>query len=130
MKSIVESILSSTKTGYSVLLYKAIDYVLKDFTNDGEYEQFTLPIQIMGKGNCKSFKELKTRLENGNIIYGNDKKMDEYLEITFNFLNNCNIDFNSSYEVLIIRLPIKYRPYSEQLKEILKKYYKNNIELL
>lgn len=130
MKSLVESILSSTKTGYSTLLYKAIEYVLRDFTNDGEYEQFTLPIQIMGKGNCKSFKELKTRLENGNIIYGNDKKMDEYLEITFNFLNNCNIDFNSSYEVLIIRLPIKYSTYSEQLKEIFKKYYKNNIKLV
>ena len=130
MKSLVESILSSTKTGYSTLLYKAIDYVLKDFTNNGEYDQFTSPIQLIGKGNCKSFKELKTRLENGNIIYGNDKKMDEYLEITFNFLNNCNIDFNSSYEVLIIRLPIKYSTYSEQLKEIFKKYYKNNIKIV
>ena len=130
MKSLVESILSSTKTGYSVLLYKAIEYVLRDFTNNGEYDQFTSPIQLIGKGNCKSFKELKSRLEEGNIIYGNDKKMEEYLEITFNFLNNCNIDWSPNYEILIIRLPIKYRPYSEQLQQIFKKYYKNNIKLV
>ena len=130
MKSIVESILSSTKTGYSTLLYKAIEYVLKDFTNDGEYDQFTSPIQLIGKGNCKSFKELKSRLEEGNIIYGNDKKLDEYLEITFNFLNNCNIDWSPNYEILIIRLPIKYNSYLEPLKEIFKKYYKNNIKLV
>ena len=130
MKSIVESILSSTKTGYSVLLYKAIDYVLRDFTNNGEYEEFTSPIQLIGKGNCKSFKELKSRLEEGNIIYGNDKKLDEYLEITFNFLNNCNIDWSPNYEILIIRLPIKYNSYLEQLQQIFKKYYKNNIKLV
>ena len=130
MKSIVESILSSTKTGYSTLLYKAIDYVLKDFTNNGEYDQFTSPIQIMGKGNCKSFKEYKTRLEEGNIIYGNDKKLNEYLEITFNFLNNCNIDWSPNYEILIILLPMKYNSYLEKLKEIFKKYYKNNIKLV
>lgn len=130
MKSLVESILSSTKTGYSTLLYKAIDYVLKDFTNDGEWDQFTSPIQIMGKGNCKNFEQCKTRLEEGNIIYGNDKKLNEYLEITFNFLNNCNIDWSPKYEILIIRLPMKYSTYSEQLKEIFKKYYKNNIKLV
>ena len=130
MKSLVESILSSTKTGYSTLLYKAIDYVLRDFTNDGEYDQFTLPIQIMGKGNCKNFEQCKTRLEEGNIIYGNDKKLNEYLEITFNFFNNCNIDWSPNYEILIIRLPMKYNSYLEQLKEIFKKYYKNNIKLV
>ena len=79
MKSIVESILSSTKTGYSVLLYKAIEYVLRDFTNYGEYEEFIMPIYIIGKGNCKNFKEYKTRLEEGNIIYGNDKELNEIL---------------------------------------------------
>ena len=130
MKSLVESILSSTKTGYSTLLYKAIDYVLRDFTNDGEYEYFTYPIQLMGKGNCSNFKQFKTRLDNFGIIYGNDKKLDEYLEITFNFLNKCNIDWNTSYDGLIIRLPMKYSTYSEQLKEIFKKYYKNNIKLV
>ena len=63
MKSIVESILSSTKTGYSTLLYKAIEYVLRDFTNYGEYEEFIMPIYIIGKAHCKNFKEYKTRLE-------------------------------------------------------------------
>ena len=130
MKSIVESILSSTKTGYSTLLYKAIEYVLRDFTNYGEYEQFIMPIYIIGKGNCKNFKEYKTRLEEGNIIYGNDKKLNEYLEITFNFFNNCNIDWSPNYEILIIRLPMKYNSYLEQLQQIFKKYYKNNIKLV
>ena len=130
MKSLVESILSSTKTGYSTLLYKAIDYILRDFTNDGAYDQFTSPIQIMGKGNCKNFEQCKARLISGMFISGNDKKMDEYLEITFNFLNNCNIDWSPNYEILIIRLPIKYRPYSEQLQQIFNKYYKNNIKLV
>ena len=130
MKSIVESILSSTKTGYSVLLYKAIEYVLRDFTNYGEYEEFIMPVYIIGKGNCKNFKEYKTRLEEGNIIYGNDKELNEYLEITFNFLNKCNIDWSPKYEVLNIRLPNEYKSHLEQLQQIFKKYYKNNIKLV
>lgn len=130
MKSLVESILSSTKTGYSTLLYKAIDYVLRDFTENGEYEQFTSPIQIMGKGNCKNFEQCKTLLKNVMYFFGHDKKMDENLEITFNFLNNCYIDWSPNYEILIIRLPIKYNSYLEPLQQIFKKYYKNNIKLV
>ena len=130
MKSIVESILSSTKTGYSVLLYKAIEYVLRDFTNNGEYDQFTSPIQIMGKGNCNNFNQCKARLKSGMYISDNDKKLDEYLEVTFNFLNKCNIDWSPNYEILIIRLPIKYSTYLEQLQQIFKKYYKNNIKIV
>ena len=60
MKTLVESILSSTNTGYSTLLYKAIDYVLRDITNNGEYDQFTSPILIMGKGNCNNFNQWYT----------------------------------------------------------------------
>ena len=130
MKSLFESILSSTKTGYSVLLYKAIEYVLRDITNNGEYDQFTSPIQIMGKGNCNNFNQCKARLKSGMYISDNDKKLDEYLEVTFNFLNNCNIGWNRIYRVLIIRLPKEYKPYLEQLKQIFKKYYKNNIKLV
>lgn len=129
MKSLVESILSSTKTGYSTLLYKAIEYVLRDFTSDGEYQQFTSPIQIMGKGNCDNFKQCKSRLKTGMYISSNDKKLDEYLEVVFNFLNKCHIGWNLTYDILIIELPKEYKPYLEQLKPIFDKYYKNNIRL-